>query len=422
MNERCFPSTRRRPQRGAALLESLIAFAMLAASSVAIVRLDGQMRLHADLARQRSEAVRLGTLELETLRLMAGRGAGSGSHGWAGIVDGDATVDASSGYDSNADYRVVRRIDTAALPGAKPASIGVEWQGRDGATQRIALGSVIALDATAYSGALALGTGSALPRGALARAPSIPLDARPIGRSRSAWKPTATATTALLFDDTSGQVVGRCTGIAAATSNRDLTSADLTTCTVEQSLLLSGTIRFTSALPAVAADAHDLPLPTQVALALSGGVYASPPECHSEARKTVRHASGGSLHIDSVPIAALPDSIGLASWDETGDRYIAYACVVTPRADGRWSGRASLAASGWAIGADARSGQRRVCRYTADRDGSGAIDANIEHPAEYRDVAEALTAQNFLVVGADALCPAASAAGSHASATEPHQP
>ena len=157
-------------------------------------------------------------------------------------------------------------------------------------------------------------------------------------------------------------------------------------------------------------------------LALSGGSDASPPECHSEARKTVRHSSGGSMHIDAVPIAALPASIGLASWDETGDRYVAYACVVTPRADGRWSGRASLVASGWTIGADARSGQHRVCRYAADRDGSGVVDANIEHPAEYRDVAEALTAQNFLVVDAGAVCPGASAAGFHGLATEPHQP
>ena len=409
-------------QRGAALLESLIAFVLLAASTVGIVRLEGQMRLHADLARQRSEAVRFGVQEVELLRAIAADGTASASQGWAGMADAERWIDASSGHDSNTDYRVDRRIDAAALRGAKPASITVEWQGRDGAAHRLSLDSVIAPGATAYSGALGLGAGTGSPRGAFARAPSIPLGALPIGQGRSAWKPAAAATTAYVFDDKSGRIVGRCTGIAAATMTRSLTTADLTSCTVEQSLLLSGTIRFSSAGPASATDAQDMPLTTQVMVALSGGSYPSPPECHAEAIKTVRYAYAGSLHIDAVPITALPGSLGLASWDETGDQYIAYGCVVTPRADGRWSGRALLVASGWAIGTDAHSGEHRVCRYVAQRGGGGAVDANIGHPAEYRDVAVALMAQNFLVVDAGAACPAASSAGLHAQATEQHQP
>ena len=416
------PASRPQRQRGAALLESLIAFVLLAASTVGIVRLEGQMRLHADLARQRSEAVRLGAQEVEMLRAIAADSATSASQGWAGMADAERWVDASSSPIGNTDYRIERRIDAAALRGTKPASITVEWQGRDGAAHRLSLDSVIAPGATAYSGALGLGAGTGSPRGAFTRAPSIPLDALPIGHGRSAWKPVAAATTAYLFDDTSGRILGRCTGISATTMTRNLAASDFTTCTTEQSLLLSGTIRFSSALPASAANAHDMPLATQVTLTLSGGSHASPPECHAEARKTVRHASAGSLHIDAVPITASPGSLGLASWDETGDRYIAYNCVVTPRADGRWSGRASLVASGWSIGTDARSGERRVCRYVTQRAGSGAVDANIGHPADYRDVAVALTAQNFLVVDAAAACPDASGAGLHVQATEPHQP
>jgi Tfp pilus assembly protein FimT len=46
----------------------------------------------------------------------------------------------------------------------------------------------------------------------------------------------------------------------------------------------------------------------------------------------------------------------------------------------------------------------------ADGAGSGAIDANIEHPLDYVDVAGSLLAQNFLVVRGDQACPAASEA------------
>jgi hypothetical protein len=119
----------------------------------------------------------------------------------------------------------------------------------------------------------------------------------------------------------------------------------------------------------------------------------------------VRYAVAGSLHLASVPIGAVPASAGVTTWQDTGDRFAVWHCLVTPRGDGRWSGRAELVASGWAIGAG--GSERRVCRYAADADGSGAIDANIEHPRDYADVARALPMQNFLVVQGSESCPAA---------------
>ena len=110
--------------------------------------------------------------------------------------------------------------------------------------------------------------------------------------------------------------------------------------------------------------------------------------------KIVRYVSAGSLHLDAVPIDAAPTSIGVASWDDTGDRFASYRCIVTPRADGRWSGRATLAPGGWTIGSD--DADRRICRFAGDLDGSGAIDANIELPADYVDVSGGLTEQKGL--------------------------
>ena len=91
-----------------------------------------------------------------------------------------------------------------------------------------------------------------------------------------------------------------------------------------------------------------------------------------------------------------------------------------PTAAGRAA--ASLLPSGWTLGSG--GGDRRVCRYAGDSDGSGAIDANIEHPPDYVDVAGPLLAQNFLVVRGDQACPAAGDPGlpSAGAGTVPHQP
>jgi len=84
--------------------------------------------------------------------------------------------------------------------------------------------------------------------------------------------------------------------------------------------------------------------------------------------------------------------------------------------------------AGWTLGNG--PADRRVCRYTADLDASGSIDANAEHPADYAGVAGALTNQNFLVVKGSEACPAAAAARIDGRAgdvfanlgTAPHQP
>ena len=84
--------------------------------------------------------------------------------------------------------------------------------------------------------------------------------------------------------------------------------------------------------------------------------------------------------------------------------------------------------SGWTIGTTAAD--LRVCRYAADTDGSGAVDANIEHPSSYAAVGTPLANQNFLVIAGTRTCPAGNAVSVRGAAgdvysnvaTEPHQP
>ena len=371
-----------RSQRGASLLESLIAFVVLAASTLAVASLQGGLRLDGDLARQRSEALRIGEAEIEGLRAFAVVAAASGPRSYGAIADAESTVVAG-----NASYRVVRSIDAGVVAAAKAASVRVGWTDRSGAPREIVLTSVIVGVDPAYAGALGLGAGAvpSASRGALGRSPAVPVGARDLGDGRSVWKPRAAASIAVVVDNASGDIVATCS-VAAAMSARDLSAADLAACTAGRRLLVGGNIRSTSATPPEVA----------VALSLAEGPYAVSPVCSTEAKKTVRHTSGGSLRIDAVAIDATPASLGIASWAEDGDRFVDWNCIVAPRADGSWSGRASLVATSWTIGTT--SVDRRVCRYGADT------------PRDFTNVGTALAAQNFVIVRGDSDCPSATAA------------
>jgi len=361
-------STTPRRQRGIGLLDALIAFLVLSLGMLAIARVQGQMRLNAEVARQRSEAVRLAQEDMESMRAF-------------GVLASEThTLDASAGHATNTAYRVVRQIEpaAAALP-AKTARITVGWADRQGGAQQIALASVIAGNAPAYSGALGLSRPGTTAKGPFGRSARIPTAAKDLGDGHSAFKPVGNGRVAFVFDNGSGSLVGRCTAVAPITPTSGLTAANIGPCDTRSGKLLSGVVRFSSASPPDAAQANEAPPSLSIAMAMTGGTYAAAPACSTE------------------PITSA-----------NGDRFVAWYCAVYPLASGQWSGRASLVPVGWTIGTSAAD--KRVCRYSADLDGSGAVDANIEHPAAWVGVDASLPNQNFLVIKGSEHCPTGRAA------------
>jgi hypothetical protein len=99
----------------------------------------------------------------------------------------------------------------------------------------------------------------------------------------------------------------------------------------------------------------------------------------------------------------------LPSWDETGDRCLAWHCVVSPRADDRWSGRITPLATGRSAPALAKGG---TCRLAAGDD-RASIDANIASAGIDLDVDAALLGRSFLVVRGSDPCPRTPPAEQH---------
>ncbi len=383
-------STRR--QHGISLIEALIALLVLSLGMLTVSQLQSHLRLGSDIARQRAEAVRLGQEDIEALRAYSVLAASGAARSWAGITSASRNVDASTGYATHTRYTVAREVVATNALAAKTAAVTVHWNDRDGAALKIVLTTVIAANDPAHGGLLALAPSGVHAKGASARSTRVPLLAKDLGNGSSVMKPTSAGTTALVFDNTSGRVTSLCSGINPGTATRDLALTDLTACSAMTAQLLSGSVRFSQALPPDATRGNDVPLGLTIALALTGGSYASPPECSSETVQT-----------------------------ESGDRYVAYHCVVVPLASGRWSGRSTVVPNGWTlgIGADAR----QVCRYSADLDGSGTIDSNEEHPAAYSAVDHSLANQNFLVIQGSQTCPAGTPTDVFVNrATAAHQP
>lgn len=432
------PAVRKRAavmaQRGVTLVEALLAFLVLAVGVLSMSKLHLHLQSHADVARQRATAVRLAQEHIESWRA-AGAVRAPTPAPLEAIDDArdtrDADIDTMNGRALNTAFRLTRRVDASGSDALQAGTVTVAWTARDGSAQRSVFHPLIAAGSATLTGALALGPSARASRAGDVRARGIPAQAKDLGDGRSVWKPGALGTVVFVFDNESAQVTLRCTEVPAALSTAGLTAAHLTDCRDASGSWVSGTVRFSNADTPDPASANDTPLGLSMTLSatVGGAAPETPPWCVAEAQKAVIYRAADGTHRDAVPLSAEPADLGLSEWTDTGERFVAYACVVpSGNAPAPWSGVTTVVPLGWTLGGAATD--RQVCRYTADLDGSGAIDRNDEHPARYLNVDRALQQQNFLVIRGDLTCPgdtaariASSAPGAVAElATAPHQP
>ena len=399
----------RQQSLGVSLIEALVALAVMSFGMLAVVGVQATLRLNADVAKQRSEAVRIGQEAIERWRAFTQIQTDPTGvrRAYADIVT-VASADAT-GYTTNTTYSVSRDVVDALDGGLKSLRVSVSWPDRAGTVQSIRLDSHVARVEPSLTAAV-------VNRGAYrqpqikpkSRHVGIPPTAKDLGNGSSALKlpgsDTTPSTTVWVFDNVSGFITGVCT-VAAGTTTSALSAADVAACNGNtRAHLLSGYVRFfTENRPATAADAEN-PLSTARNLNISLTLAdARLPSCFDDAPTTAAAAATQTA--------------------------VSYFCLI-PANDARtWAGYSSIdpapftgvANSAWAIPINGLPAgttvTHKLCRYTPATTDAQLVP-NWQHPSQYRiEYTDAtrqrialpmppLTNQNFLVILAAYPCPA----------------
>lgn len=372
---RRLPSTPSSNQRGITLVEALVAVVVMALGMLAVAGTQLTLRLNSDVARQRSEAVRLAQNDLDALRSFTTMAAVSGQSAYADIVAVTDAVTLSTS-NTNTTYAFTREVADAGTMPYREVAATVRWQDRQGNAHPVTLSTIVAAvdpQLSGYLGLTAIGSPSGLPSRSNARLPAWVRDLR---NGTSIFKPPGILPTAWLFDNRTGLVIARCSVDVMSTTST-LSQADIDQCIANSSSplagrLIAGHVRFSFLSPPNPQTADSPAFALAPLIAFNGGTQDF--ECFDDSY----FAAG------------------------TRDR-LRYYCAIFPAApQTTWSAYLTLGpTSTWR---DAGASYR-LCRYSVDADNNGAI-SNDEHPLDYVQVDRNLLNQNFLVVLATETCPA----------------
>ena len=252
-------TARSRPTRGVSLIEAVVAMAVMASGMLGIVGIQSSLRSNADVAKQRSEGVRLAQERIEELRNfvdMTSLPSGVAGGLYSGIVTmTPETIAPSATRPLNTTYTrtiTVTEMDSSgagaleAVPRAKSVSVTVNWQDRSGQTQGVTLNAAIAGIAPALAGTLAVPADDGALRQTFGRSRDIPFTALNIGGGRSAYVPPGTIGVTWVFDNVTA-VINLCTLATVTTgsvvANTAVLAANIT-CGSSYAQFLGGFLRY----------------------------------------------------------------------------------------------------------------------------------------------------------------------------------
>ena len=337
-----------------------MALAVMAFGMLAVVGIQATLRGNADVAKQRSEAVRIAQEAMETARAFSDIEVNGVRASYAGIAGRAEAV-----LGSNTSFTLTQLVTPRTNPDRKEVHITVAWTDRSGLPQQVELNGIIGANDPRVS--LALG---AEPKGIPVRQPlgrhaAIPPQAVSVGGGKSAFRPAPSdpnrAFRVLLLDELTGVITSICT----FPPDGDLSQlVPAVNCEARPSYLISGFVRFSLG------DAPDASAPAdfQIGLGMVADGFGY---------------GDGRCYVDPVRDPPLT--------------YTAYYCRVPMGADKKWTGSTLLS-----LPLDLA--RHDVCRYT-----NGAA-GNENHPQTYELLDRSLANQNFLVVEQGVACPAGTAA------------
>lgn len=375
--------------------------AVMSIGMLALVGVQGTMRLNSDLARQRTEATRIASEEVERLRSFTSLAAVPGTPGTSYDEIASRTVDGYQlpGDTANTSYQVVRTVRPDPSSGQKVVSVQVRWRDRTDQPQTVTLDSSISASPPTLSAMLIVPHRESPVSRGRGRHISIPDGAVPVsgdgGRSR--FDPPGASGVTWYFDNLTGLM-----RVCASNVNVN----DIGTCPV--ATLVSGTVRFHIATSQPTGADAEHPAGPLMSLATGPGAL------------TLADAVGSGTAASCYAITL-------------GERINYYCAVSTGDAQG-WGGQLNLVLAGGSF--SVLASDYKSCRYTSDlptadiertttvneADPNAEFTLNADHPRKYclerpRNSNEAgnactgkrvkvnLINQNFLVIRGNQTCP-----------------
>ena len=331
--------------RGFTLIEALIALAVVAFGLMGLASMQGLLSRSADVAKQRSEAVRLAQQQIESLRGYTSIAVAAGQASWDGMANGSDTTT------TNATYTRAWTIAGAASEPMRRVSVNVAWTDRVGEAQNVTLNTVISKTDPLDVGLL----GFPLPQNTTLKRPknrnlNIPVPAVDLGNGKSVYQ--LANNFAVVFGNDTGYVVMKCEFVVTS-------AAELSSCITYSAYILAGYV------------------------SLSGGSFP------------------GSLGLSTAGLTGTTGvtcTMGNAVDQNDGSAiagYKYYLCVVAVAPNTTWGGSVKL--TGMQTGADLL-----VCRFQFPA--ATGVSTNARNVQPYSAVAESLDNQNYVITTSSS-CP-----------------
>ena len=378
--------------RGVSVIEALITLVIVALGLLTFAGVQSRLRVNSDVARQRSEAVRLAQENMEHLRsfgtLAADAGVANNFSYNAGVVDGAAakTVLATGvATSTNTAYTLTQAVTASAQAGMKDLTLTVAWTDRENAAQQISLRSMVAGIEPRLAAALTIPPNGSPVKDPLGRSVRVPLPAKDLGNGSSIFKPNNGGTLAFVFDNKTAAITQKCISVPVGVTTAQITTASMLgySCTAIDALLLSGYVRFSTGATPDATSPNDTTLPLAIRVDLDATAPAagtvgttgqllaaswptslqpvqttgySAPDCASQQSMTVSFttpvsfsqinngvvqsisSTGVTVVVPSgiavtpaiiAPFVDLP-AASIISPVDTGERFVAYTCAIYP--------------------------------------------------------------------------------------------
>lgn len=332
--------------RGVSIVEALVALAVMAFGMLGVVGLQASMRYNADIAKQRSEAVRIAQERIEQARAYIALSGADSFAAIAEVPDPQPVTD----YTTNTTYTWTASTPLVQTdPPLKLYEVRVRWTDRNDQPQDVVLRTNIAGVAPELAGALGIAAAGSPNAFVRERNSGIPSSAVPQGDGTSRFVPPGSGV-GWVFNNTSGVITQVCNAL-------------FTECTSANLLLLSGYVNFAGELLEEDEKAN-----IRVRVLLTQPTSPTEVRCFTETR---------SLHVRYY--CAMPLTTGTVR---------------------KWSGTASVDGISLIDEVDAEDdSDYRMCRYTPV-DSDALTVPNVDHPRTYTDVTTALINQNYLVIRA----------------------